>query len=64
MHIPFAADDAQAVMADRLEMGAARNEGDVVPRRREPHAEISADAAGADHTDSHDGGSTRLRPAA
>ena len=42
------------------EVLAPRDEGDVVPADREPHAEVAADGAGAVHENAHGaGGYTR-----
>src|ERR1700726_1293569 len=45
--------DAQPVLANRREMGAARNEDHICPGPGERGALGSADAAGADHGDAH-----------
>ena len=50
---PSALSTREAALAHRGEMAAARDERDVVPRLREPRAEIAADAAGAHHRDAH-----------
>ena len=57
MDVALRAVDAQAARAQRLEVGAAREEGDVGAGRREPAAEVAADAAAADDRDPHRGGS-------
>ena len=48
-----AAFDDESAVAQRGEMPAARDERHVVARLRELAAEITADAAGADHRDTH-----------
>ena len=45
--------EAQAARPQSLEMTAARDEGDVRSRRREPAAEVAADRARADDRDAH-----------
>ena len=53
MEVAVRAVDAKAALAQRGEVRAAREERDVGARRREPAAEIAADAAGADNRDAH-----------
>ena len=45
--------DRRPCRRHRVEVPAARDERDVVARLREPAAEVSTDAAGADHCDLH-----------
>ena len=46
-------DELHAVAADGVEVGAARDEGDVFAGEREFDADIAADGAGADDGDFH-----------
>ena len=45
--------DLEAVLAQRIEMGAARDVGDVMARGLHPSAEIGADRAGRHRCDFH-----------
>ena len=47
------ADDAQAAFAHGLQMRAAREKLNFVPRLRQPSAEIATHATGANHSDFH-----------
>ena len=47
------ADDAHAALANRVEIGAARDEGHVLAGGGEPSAHVSADCSGADDRDLH-----------
>ena len=47
------ADDAKAVAADGVQVGAAGDEGDLVAGAGEEGAEVAADAAGAHNCDVH-----------
>ena len=51
MQVALGTLDAQAVRAERLQVRAARDEGDVGAGRRQASAEIAADAAAADDRD-------------
>jgi hypothetical protein len=53
MHIAVGALDVQAMLAQRTEMPAARDERDIVSGLREPGAKIAADATGAHYRDTH-----------
>ena len=53
MNVAAGAFDAQAVFAHRGQMRAARDECHIDARRRQPAAEISADAAAADNRNPH-----------
>ncbi len=45
--------DLEAILADRFEMRAAREEHDIVPGRDQPRAEIAADGARRHYTNTH-----------
>src|SRR4029453_4257899 len=45
----------ETVLADRLEMSAARDERDVDTRLLHQHTDVGADCAGAEDADLHDG---------
>ena len=50
---PVGEDEAQAAAADRLEVRAAGDDGDFVPRIGQQDGEMPADRARSDHTDPH-----------
>jgi len=53
--------DGEPVLAQRREVRAAREQDDIVSRRREPAAEITADRAGRHHADAHANSSFLIR---
>ena len=58
MKIAVHALDLQAVLLDRVAVGAARDEKDIVPRRGKPRTEITADRARRHRRNTHDLSST------
>jgi hypothetical protein len=53
VNVPQHAFDLQSLGLDRLEIGVAGNEEDIVPRRCHARAEISADSTGCHHRNAH-----------
>jgi hypothetical protein len=62
MDIALRAGDAESARAHRLEMRAARQEGDVGTRFREPAPEVPAYASTPDHGDAHRANAITARP--
>src|SRR4029453_15113896 len=60
MHIAERAGDVEAVLLHRREMRAARQERHVLARRREPSAEITPAATGAENCNLHSFTASRL----
>jgi hypothetical protein len=62
VEIALRALDAKTLRAQRRQMRAARDEGDVHADRRQPSAEVSAHAAAANDRDTHKTTIVALRP--